>query len=281
MEMKRGNRDVQSQVFSLKSLALLLLFLAALACPIFAYELDDQVYQLEMQTSKVKAEMIRLDKQAKKYPPGSAKSIQISNLLDGQRARLEKLDAQLNKLQGPQEIVVSDEPIQLTQEVEVIAEPVAAEEPVPEGQPALWQRLPAYAWGINFGAFAGATSVNGETRIKLPYIRDAVTSSSRVMLGYAVSRDGTRKYVPFCLDVMLNYPPGYVTGVDNYLGAGLNYVVMTSGRVAGTVGGQLFYGVESEGFGGKLFGELGYGTLCTGFSAPHQGVTLLIGYRKI
>ena len=71
----------------------------------------------------------------------------------------------------------------------------------------------------------------------------------------------------------------WCVSVENYVGGGLNYVVLTSGRVSGSLGGQLFYGIESKGFNGILFGELGIGILRTGFSPDHQGLTLLLGYR--
>jgi hypothetical protein len=71
-----------------------------------------------------------------------------------------------------------------------------------------------------------------------------------------------------------------VTGVENYLGAGLNYTVLTTGRVMGDLGGQVFYGVDSNGFGGTLFCEVGLAMLRTGFSPSQRGVTLLFGYRS-
>jgi len=54
---------------------------------------------------------------------------------------------------------------------------------------------------------------------------------------------------------------------------------LMSGRKQGTIGGEIFYGVESTGFGGIVFGELGYGLLRTGFSPSNRGVTVLVGYR--
>lgn len=134
--------------------------------------------------------------------------------------------------------------------------------------------------GASSGLLAGATAFLGEARIPLRYVYGPATSSFRVALGYAQSKDGTRRYIPLQLDGILNFPPGIISGIENYLGMGLNYVLLTSGRTAGTIGGEVFYGVESEGFGGKLFGEMGYGMLRTGFSPMHNGVSLLIGYRR-
>jgi hypothetical protein len=68
--------------------------------------------------------------------------------------------------------------------------------------------------------------------------------------------------------------------VENYLGVGLNYLVLTTGRRSGTVGGEAFYGIQSEGFGGMVFGEIGYAIMRTGFSASYKGASVLAGYRK-
>ncbi len=205
--------------------------------------------------------MERLEDRKAKYP---AREAVYDELLNGHRAKLERLEQKLKELQSPPEISV---PVTLE------AEEVKQEESSPE------RKLP-FEIGGSFGALAGATCVNAEARFNLPYVLKAANTSSRISLGYAYARDDSRKYVPLCADVMLNIPPGKITGMDNYLGVGLNYVVITSGRVPGTIGGQMFYGVEAEGFGGKVFGELGYGILRTGFSPSHGGVTLLIGYRK-
>ena len=89
----------------------------------------------------------------------------------------------------------------------------------------------------------------------------------------------SRRFAPVMFDIVLNFPAGWFTGVENYLGGGLNYVVKMTGQTAGTVGGQIFYGIESEGFGGKLFGEIGWAALRTGFSPSQKGTTILFGYR--
>lgn len=130
------------------------------------------------------------------------------------------------------------------------------------------------------GLFAAATALNGELRFPLPYIFGPAVTSFRIAGGYAQSVDMGRRYASLQIDGIFNYPPGWFTGVDNYLGAGLNYVVLTSGRTSGSFGGEVFYGVEGTGFGGKLFGEIGYGILRTGFSPSHGGTTLLVGYRR-
>ncbi len=251
----------------MRKLVLFLILLMVFISPLFAFEPDAmKIETVNLEISKIKSEMERLEDRKMKYP---AKAAVYDGLLEEHRIKLEKLEQELINLQSPPEISVPVEIIPATPEVEEVK----------KEEPSVGQKLP-FEIGGNFGALAGATCVNAEARFDLPYVLKAANSSSRISLGYAFGQDDARKYVPFCADIMLNLPPGKITGMDNYLGVGLNYVVITSGRVAGTIGGQMFYGVEAEGFGGKLFGELGYGILRTGFSSSHKGVTLLIGFRK-
>ncbi|MFH1826121.1 MAG: hypothetical protein ABH823_02370 [bacterium] len=137
-----------------------------------------------------------------------------------------------------------------------------------------------YELGVTYGVLAGASCLNAEIRFPLASRFGFATTALRQAVGYAQSRDTGARYVPLQVDLVLNYPPGVFSGVANYIGFGVNYVVVTTGRVSGALGGEAFYGVESEGFGGKLFGELGYSILRTGFSPAHYGVTVLVGYRK-
>ncbi|MBI5400462.1 hypothetical protein HZB07_07685 [Candidatus Saganbacteria bacterium] len=133
--------------------------------------------------------------------------------------------------------------------------------------------------GIIAGMFGGATGIFGELRLPLRYVFGPATTSYRVGGGLTQNADDNRRYVTVDFDGIINYPAGWLSGVDNYLGAGINYVVLTSGRIAGTFGGEVFYGVESRGFGGKLFAELGYGILRSGVSPSLKGTTVLLGYR--
>lgn len=162
----------------------------------------------------------------------------------------------------------------VTEEVFVQPEEVS-DQPKPEKKKWL-----EFEIGSTAGLFSASTGAFGELRFALPYIFGPATTSLRIGGGIAQSEDTSRRYAPVQIDGILNFPAGWFTGVKNYLGAGLNYVVLTSGRIPGTIGGQAFYGVESGGFGGKLFGEMGFGILRTGFSPPHQGVTVLFGYRR-
>lgn len=133
----------------------------------------------------------------------------------------------------------------------------------------------------NGGLFSGATAINFGLILPQRFPRIGPASSAlRLTGGFAQSLIGDRRYLPFQLDGMLNFPAGWITGEDNYFGAGINYTVLTTGRTAGTFGGEIFYGVVSEGFDGYLFGELGYGVLRSGISPQQDGVSLLIGYQR-
>jgi hypothetical protein len=134
--------------------------------------------------------------------------------------------------------------------------------------------------GILAGLLGGATGIFAEVRIPLPLIIGPAATSFRVVGGIAQSEDTSRRYAPVQLDFILNFPPGWFTGVENYLGFGPNYVVRTTGKKSGQIGGEVFYGVESDGFGGKVYGEMGYGFLRTGFTSDHEGVSVLVGHRR-
>src|SRR3989344_5515046 len=135
------------------------------------------------------------------------------------------------------------------------------------------------AVGVSTGLFAGATGVLGEVRLPLRIVFGPASLGLRAAGGYLQSASADLRYIPVCADAIFNFPPGWFSGVDNYVGAGLNYIALMSGRKQGTIGGEIFYGVESTGFGGIVFGELGYGLLRTGFSPSNRGVTVLVGYR--
>ncbi len=127
--------------------------------------------------------------------------------------------------------------------------------------------------GVVGGIFSGAAALNAEIRFPLKQVFGPTTTSLRILFGMAQSNDQLTRYFPLQIDYIFNFVPGYLSAVENYVGMGLSY--------AGGVGGQAFYGVQSDGFTGKLFGEFGYGLLNSGLSSTsHNGVTVLLGYRK-
>ncbi len=246
---------------------ILILFLAAVllqyAC--FAQAADEEkVAEIKNKITKINNEIERLQKRIE-TTQAPKKIFQLEDLINGHRARVKKLEAELAELEA-QKI----EEIFVTPEAEEIPEKEIKEEA---------QRF-KFEIGGWFGIFGGSTSLSGELRFPLRFIFGPATTSVRLSGGYAQSKDASRRYIPVYMDGILNFPPGCFTGVENYLGAGLNYVVLTTGRTPGTIGGEIFYGVQSNGFGGKIFGEIGYGILRSGFSPSHKGVSVLVGYRR-
>lgn len=150
------------------------------------------------------------------------------------------------------------------------ADEIGAPEATEEAKPSA--RKIVFTLGGATGFFAGATTFLAEARFHLKYIFGPATTAARLGLGLAQSRNTDQRYVPVTFDLIFNFPAGRLTGVENYLGGGLNS--------AGNFGGELFYGVQSEGFGGMVFGELGYAILRNGAAPSHKGVTALVGWRR-
>lgn len=132
--------------------------------------------------------------------------------------------------------------------------------------------------GASAGFFSGITALLVEARVPLKPVIGAATTSFRFSAGLGQNNDANMRFVPANFDLLLNFPPGWLTGVRNYLGFGVNYLVMVSGK-GGTFGGELIYGVESEGFEGVVFGEVGFASLQTTRPSTQRGLTVLAGYR--
>lgn len=133
--------------------------------------------------------------------------------------------------------------------------------------------------GSTTGLLAGTTALLGELRLPMRWVVGPATTSLRLTSGLSQNWESNRRFLPIGVDLIFNLPPGTITGVYNYIGLGLNYLLVTTGRLPGSIGGELFYGVESDGFGGKLFGELGYAALSSSTSSQ-VGTTVMVGFRK-
>ncbi len=242
---------------------------------------SDREEEINNQLIKIQREINRLEGRLKTVS-ASSKKAELKNLIEGHRARMKKLEAELNEIyESLLKGISSPEAVSATPEVlpyvpEAITEEGGALEIAEVGD----QKRFRFEIGATAGLFAGATGMLGEIRIPANYVLGPATSTLRIAGGLVQSEDESRRYAPVHIDGVLNFPPGWFTGVENYLGAGLNYVVLTSGGKQGTVGGEIFYGIEGAGFGGKLFGEMGWGVLRTGFTPSHKGTTIMIGYRR-
>lgn len=137
-----------------------------------------------------------------------------------------------------------------------------------------------YEAGLQGGVFAGTTGFFAGARAPLGIVLGPAVTTLRLSCGLAQTMDTGRRYVPVCLDLIFNFPPGWFSGVENYLGGGLNYTVLTTGRQQGTFGGELFYGIQSEGFGGIVFGELGFAILRSGSAPSNSGLIVMVGFRE-
>ncbi len=136
-----------------------------------------------------------------------------------------------------------------------------------------------YDLGAQGGIFAGTSGFFASVRAPLGLVVGPAVTAARLSGGLTQTLSSDRRYVPVCLDLIFNFPPGWFSGVENYLGAGLNYTVRTTGGT-GTVGGELFYGVQSEGFNGIVFGELGFSFLRSGFTSSDRGLIVMVGFRE-
>lgn len=107
----------------------------------------------------------------------------------------------------------------------------------------------------------------------------------RVGLGYTTGNDHNDvswRSVPLYLDGVIMLP---MAGLDTYIGGGLNYILNRSGSKAGTIGGQIYLGIQGDlGLGAKTFAELGYTILRAGSEAPlhsSKGFSINVGQRIV
>jgi hypothetical protein len=126
--------------------------------------------------------------------------------------------------------------------------------------------------GISLGYMAGITGARFEFYMS-PFSNDI-----RFGGAYAEGKDSesvTRKHTLIFLDMIYQLPES-----DAYCGIGANYDAYTSGRASGSLGGEVFLGQEAgSDKEGKLFLEIGYGAIRTGFSPDYSGLTAMVGFK--
>ncbi len=254
-------------------LILLICLAGALAGVSFAQKMTiKEIRQNKAQIVKYQKEINRLQAKLKKTKDLRTRNITIATI-DLYKDRIKKIKDKLYK--KPQPAAVA------SPEVMPIVIPPETEEAVARaGQEPAAKKPALFEMGAAIGVFAGGNAnLIAEARAPLRLVLGPARLGIRAAVGYVQDPVTSRKFVPVIADLLFNFPPGWFTGTNNYIGFGLNYTALTTGRVAGTVGGELFYGVESEGFGGTVFGEVGYAILRTGFSPSRRGLTVMIGYR--
>jgi len=102
---------------------------------------------------------------------------------------------------------------------------------------------------------------------------------SRVGLAVADSRALTPdkdwcRFIPLYIDAV------YYLQEDMYIGTGLNYPLKVSENETGNIGYELYLGMEKDtGIMGKIFGEIGCGSLRRSEGDPFEGLQCMIGWR--
>ena len=238
---------------------------------------ENREEQIKDKITIIQTEINRLEKKLKGIKSPS-RIMEIEDLIAGHKARIKKLENELEEIEKAK----AEAEIQEITSPEVWEFPkIYTEERMPT-QEVREIKKPRFEFEIGGmgGLFAAAMGLSGELRFSLPYVLGPATSSLRIAGGLMQSEDPSRRYAPVQIDGILNFPPGWFTGVENYLGAGLNYVVLRTGREPGAIGGEIFYGVSSEGFGGKVFGEMGWGILRIDSNSSQIGTIVLVGYRR-
>ncbi|MFC1568375.1 hypothetical protein ACFL37_01595 [Candidatus Margulisiibacteriota bacterium] len=258
----------------MKRTLILLLVIGLLHTVSTAAEVDVKE-EVRTKIAKIEAEIARLGGRLGQIED-DAKVNQLLSIIEDHEAHLEKLKKNLVELEKPKIEAATPEAVPETVP-EVIAQPEAVPQRDEEVSPS---RRFNFEIGGMAGLFAATTGALGELRLPLPYIFGPATSSLRLAGGLCQSEDMSTRYASIHVDCILNFPAGWFTGVENYLGGGLNHVVRMTGPDTGTIGAQVFYGIESRGFGGKLFGEMGYGTLRSSTVSAHKGISVMVGYRR-
>ncbi|MDD4178970.1 MAG: hypothetical protein PHH14_02860 [Candidatus Margulisbacteria bacterium] len=128
--------------------------------------------------------------------------------------------------------------------------------------------------GFSAGLFGGIPSVAAE--IWFPNILDTAKLNLRSGVRYAQGEE--RKNALVFLDGIYFFYDR--TRVRAYLGGGLNCLAYTTGKTSGSVGGELYLGMEAGSWhSGSFYLEAGYAVIRTGFSPSIKGLNLNIGYK--
>lgn len=158
--------------------------------------------------------------------------------------------------------------------------------PMPMGpKPPLERPRPRFVspleFGISLGLLANIPGAYLELRWHNPLDLDYISAKTGVMYAQGKDTAGTeRKHALLFVDGIYKLNPFVGEGVGTYIGGGLNYLVLTTGRVAGSIGAEAYLGLESRvGRAEVMYVELGYGAIRTGFSPTYKGLNATVGYR--
>jgi hypothetical protein len=156
--------------------------------------------------------------------------------------------------------------------------PMGPKPPVEKPRPRFVSPL---EFGISLGLLANIPGAYLELRWHNPLDLDYVSAKTGVMYAQGKDSAGTeRKHALLFVDGIYKMNPFAGEGVGTYIGGGLNYLVLTTGRVAGSIGAEAYLGLESRvGRAEVMYVELGYGAIRTGFSPSYKGLNATVGYR--
>lgn len=200
--------------------------------------------------------------------------------------------ARVAKLKG----MIADQKQRLAEAEGTAPSPVAVP---PPPAPSMASPAPAgalFGWGLDVDASLGyvmnksVLSLRGDVLFADPLGLGPIVGLSqdavkyKLGLGYTTGKDTNDKdwrSVPIFVDGLIMIPADVLGGIESYLGGGINYVVTRSGSKAGTIGGQIYYGIQGDiGLGGKTFAQVGYTILRSGSTAPvysTKGLSVEIG----
>lgn len=153
--------------------------------------------------------------------------------------------------------------------------------PAAKPKPEKLRTQPALETGLSLGFFANVPAVLADLRWH--NIMDIERVSARTGVIYAQGEDTDkilRKHALLFLDGVYRLDSMAMRGAGTYVGAGINYLALTSGQVSGTWGGGVYAGLDSRISKREvLYVELGYGYIRTGISPTYRGLNAAIGYR--
>lgn len=143
------------------------------------------------------------------------------------------------------------------------------------------QAQPALEAGLSVGYFSNIPAVLADLRWHNIMEWERVSARTGVIYAQGEDTDKTlRKHALLFLDGIYRLDSMAMHGAGTYVGAGVNYLVYTSGRVSGTWAGEMYLGLDSRISKREvLYVELGYGYIRTGISPTYRGLNASLGYR--
>ncbi len=179
--------------------------------------------------------------------------------------------------------VVREQVIERPVIVRPIVEPVVVESeaPAPIRTRVVNQTIPRSGpeYGLSAGLFSNLPSISSD--IWFHKFLGIENTGVKVGFRYAQGKDSDetiRKHLLIFSDGVIDLNSG--PGAIYYLAGGLNYLAYTTGQTSGTVGGELYLGVEDGTLAyGSLYAEAGYSAIRTGFSPSQTGLMLNLGFK--